>query len=134
VALQKQADQEKRATILQSEGHQQSAINVARVLRRRRCARHRANGKRRSCAPRATARRRSSSPRVAPRHRNRVQGDQGRRSRSDVGRHPPTRALAKFAESKNAKIVVPFESAGLLGAAQTLRSVLAASPTDGNEP
>ncbi len=29
LALQKQADQEKRATILQSEGHQQSAINVA---------------------------------------------------------------------------------------------------------
>ena len=33
-------------------------------------------------------------------------------------------ALAKFAESDNAKIVVPYESAALLGAAQTLRSVL----------
>ena len=43
-------------------------------------------------------------------------------------------ALAKFAESDNAKIVVPFESAGLLGAAQTLRSVLAAAPADGNAP
>ena len=38
-------------------------------------------------------------------------------------------ALAKFAESDNAKIVVPYESAGLLGAAQTLRSVLGAAPT-----
>jgi hypothetical protein len=43
-------------------------------------------------------------------------------------------ALAKFAESDNAKIVVPFESAGLLGAAQTLRSVLAAAPGDGAGP
>ena len=43
-------------------------------------------------------------------------------------------ALAKFAESDNAKIVVPFESAGLLGAAQTLRSVLAATPEDGVRP
>jgi regulator of protease activity HflC (stomatin/prohibitin superfamily) len=32
--------------------------------------------------------------------------------------------LARFADSDNAKIVVPFESAGLLGAAQALRSVL----------
>ena len=42
--------------------------------------------------------------------------------------------LAKFADSDNAKIVVPFESAGLLGAAQTLRSVLAAAPADGEVP
>ena len=42
--------------------------------------------------------------------------------------------LARFADSDNAKIVVPFESAGLLGAAQTLRSVLAAAPTDGDQP
>ena len=32
--------------------------------------------------------------------------------------------LARFAESPNAKIVVPVESAGLLGAAQALRSML----------
>jgi hypothetical protein len=38
-----------------------------------------------------------------------------------------------FADSDNAKIVVPFESAGLLGAAQTLRSVLAAVPGDGDQ-
>jgi len=43
-------------------------------------------------------------------------------------------ALAKFADSDNAKIVVPFESAGLLGAAQTLRTVLAAAPADGEFP
>ena len=38
--------------------------------------------------------------------------------------------LSKFAESDNTKIVVPLESAALLGAAQTLRSVLGAVPAD----
>ena len=37
--------------------------------------------------------------------------------------------LARFADSDNAKIVVPFESAGLMGAAQALRSVLDAAPS-----
>ena len=37
--------------------------------------------------------------------------------------------LAKFADSDNAKIVVPYESAALLGAAQALRSVLGSVPT-----
>ena len=36
--------------------------------------------------------------------------------------------LAKFAESDNTKIVVPFESAALLGAAQALKSVLGGVP------
>ncbi len=39
--------------------------------------------------------------------------------------------LAKFADSDNTKIVVPYESAGLLGAAQALRSVIGAVPADG---
>jgi len=36
--------------------------------------------------------------------------------------------LAKFADSDNAKIVIPYESAGLMGAAQALRSVLDSVP------
>jgi len=32
--------------------------------------------------------------------------------------------LSKFADSDNAKIVVPYETAGLMGAAQVLRNVL----------
>ena len=32
--------------------------------------------------------------------------------------------LSKFAESSNEKIIIPVESAGLLGAAQALRSVM----------
>ncbi len=36
-------------------------------------------------------------------------------------------ALAKSSDSENAKIVVPYESVGLLGAAQTLRAALSES-------
>ena len=42
-------------------------------------------------------------------------------------------ALAKLSDSYNAKIVVPYESVGLLGAAQTLRSVLENAPTEDAE-
>ncbi|MGH7882732.1 MAG: SPFH domain-containing protein, partial [Candidatus Dormibacteraceae bacterium] len=38
-------------------------------------------------------------------------------------------ALGKVAASPNAKLVVPFESAGLMGAAQALRSVINAVPS-----
>ena len=37
--------------------------------------------------------------------------------------------LGKFADSDNTKIVVPFESAGLMGAAQALKGVLAEVPS-----
>ena len=36
--------------------------------------------------------------------------------------------LSKFADSENNTIVVPYESAALMGAAQALRSVLDAVP------
>ena len=38
--------------------------------------------------------------------------------------------LARFADSPNAKIVVPFESVALLGASQALRGVLLSMLTD----
>ena len=67
LALQKQADQEKRAKILQSEGLQQSAINVAEGDAQASVRRRRASGKPPSCAPRATGRPRSSRPRAGRR-------------------------------------------------------------------
>ena len=36
--------------------------------------------------------------------------------------------LSKFADSDNEKIIIPVESAGLLGAAQALRSVIGDAP------
>ena len=38
--------------------------------------------------------------------------------------------LSKFADSANTKVVVPYESAALLGAAQALRTVLNAVPQE----
>ena len=37
--------------------------------------------------------------------------------------------LAKFADSENAKLVVPIESAALMGAAQALRSLMESVPS-----
>lgn len=135
LALEKQADQEKRAKILQSEGQKQSAINVAEgdaqaTVRKadgnRQAAILRAEGSRQAAILEAEGRSQAISTVYAA---------------IKKGEPDPTLvailqldALAKFAESDNAKIVVPFESAGLLGAAQTLRSVLAAAPEDGERP
>ena len=135
LALQKQADQEKRAKILQSEGHQQSAINVAEGAAQ--ASVRAAEGERQAAILRAEGNRQASILEAE----GRAQAIESVYKAIKSANPDPTLVailqldtLAKFAESDNAKIVVPFESAGLLGAAQTLRSVLAASPTDGNQP
>ncbi len=133
LALQKQADQEKRARILQSEGQQTSAINVAegdaqanvrKAQGEREAAILRAEGARQAAILEAEGR----SKAIETVYAAIKQGDPD-----------PTLVailqldtLAKFAASENATIVVPFESAALLGAAQTLRSVIAAAPTNGD--
>ena len=135
LALQKQADQEKRATILQSEGHQQSAINVAEGAAQ--AAVRQAEGERQAAILRAEGNRQAA----ILESEGRAQAIETVYAAIKKGDPDPTLvailqldALAKFADSDNAKIVVPFESAGLLGAAQTLRSVLAAAPADGELP
>ena len=131
LALQKTADQEKRAKILQSEGLQQSAINVAEgdaqaVVRA-------AQGERQAAILRAEGNRQAA-----------ILESEGRAQAiatvyGAIKQQDPNNtlvailqldALAKFAESPNAKIVVPFESAALLGAAQALRSVLGGANGD----
>ena len=85
----------------------------------------------RSCGPRATGRPRSSrrEGRVAG-DRHRLRGDQEGRPRSDAASPScSSTTLGKFADSDNAKIVVPYESVGLLGAAQALRGVLSEVPS-----
>jgi len=130
LALQKQADQEKRARILQSEGQQQYAINVAEGDAQ--AAVRSAQGEREAAILRAEGQRQAA-----------ILESEGRAQAIETvygaikrGEPDPTLvailqldALSKFADSDNAKIVVPFESAALLGAAQTLKSVLAATPT-----
>ena len=135
LALQKQADQEKRAKILQSEGQRQSAINVAEGEAQ--AAVRRAEGARQAAILQAEGARQAA-----------ILESEGRSKAittvyGAIKKEAPDPtliailqldALSKFADSDNAKIVVPYESAGLLGAAQALRSVLGAVSTNGDTP
>jgi regulator of protease activity HflC (stomatin/prohibitin superfamily) len=129
LALQKTADQEKRAKILQSEGNQQAAINIADGAAR--ASIRAAEGEREAAILRAEGNRQAA-----------ILEAEGRAQAiasvySAIHSAAPDQAtiailqldtLSKFADSDNAKIVVPYESAGLLGAAQTLKAVLDGGP------
>jgi regulator of protease activity HflC (stomatin/prohibitin superfamily) len=129
LALQKQADQEKRAKILQSEGLQQSAINVADGNAQ--AAVRSAEGERQAAILRAEGNRQAAILEA----QGRAQAIEGV-YKAIKGAEPDSTlvailqldALARFADSDNTKILVPFESAGLMGAAQALRSVLDGVP------
>jgi regulator of protease activity HflC (stomatin/prohibitin superfamily) len=129
LALQKQADQEKRASILQSEGSQQSQINVAEggaqaTIRA-------AEGEKQAAILRAEGQRQAAILESEGRAQA-IQTVYG----AIMAANPDPRVvailqldtLAKFAESSNTKVLVPYESAGLLGAAQALRSVMESVP------
>jgi hypothetical protein len=89
--------------------------------------------RRRFCESRAAGRPRSSRPKAVRRPSAPCTPPSRRVIQPTLVAILQLDALAMFADSDNAKIVVPFESAGLLGAAQTLRSVLAAVPGDGDQ-
>jgi regulator of protease activity HflC (stomatin/prohibitin superfamily) len=129
MALQKQADQEKRALILQSEGKQQSAVNIADGNRQ--AAIKQAEGERQSAILRAEGNRQAAILEAE----GRAQAIQTVYAAIKQAQPDPTLVailqldtLSKFADSENTKIVIPAESAGLLGAAQALRSVLSDVP------
>jgi regulator of protease activity HflC (stomatin/prohibitin superfamily) len=130
LALQKQADQEKRAKILQSEGLQQSAVNVA-------------DGERQAAIKKAEGDRQAAILRAEGNRQAAILEAEGRSKAIETvygaikaAQPDPTLVailqldtLSKFALSPNTKIVVPAESAALLGAAQVIQSVLAQVPT-----
>ncbi len=129
LALQKQADQEKRAKILQSEGNQQSAINIADGAAK--AAIRSAEGERASAILRAEGNRQAYILEAE----GRAQAIASVYDAIRTANPDPTviailqlETLAKFADSENTKIVVPYESSALMGAAQALRSVLDAVP------
>jgi regulator of protease activity HflC (stomatin/prohibitin superfamily) len=135
LALQKQADQEKRAAILQSEGQQQAAVNIADGQRQ--AAIKQAEGERQAAILRAEGTRQAAILEAEGRAKA-IETVYGaiRRAAPD-----PTLVailqldtLAKFADSEGATIVVPYEAAGLLGAAQALRTVLGSAAQDGSAP
>jgi regulator of protease activity HflC (stomatin/prohibitin superfamily) len=132
LALQKVADQEKRALILKSEGQQQSAVNIA-------------DGQKQAAIKNAEGERQSAILRAEGERQALILEAEGRaqaintvyKAISDANPNPTLVSilqldtLSKFADSENAKIVVPFEAAGLMGAAQALRGVLDSVPTGG---
>lgn len=129
MALQKQADQEKRAAILQSEGSQQSQINVAEGAKQ--AAIKQAEGQKQSAILYAEGQRQAQILEAEGR------GQAISTVYSAIKGGAPTPellavlqldTLGRFAASPNAKVLVPYESAGLLGAAQALRSVLGEVP------
>ena len=129
LALQKQADQEKRAKILQSEGLQQSAVNVADGDRQ--AAVKEAEGQRQAAILRAEGERQA----LILEAEGRAQAIATVYGAIKTAAPDPTLVailqldtLAKFAASPNAKIVIPAESAALLGAVQAIQSVLGQVP------
>jgi regulator of protease activity HflC (stomatin/prohibitin superfamily) len=129
LALQKQADQEKRAKILQSEGLQQSAVNVADGNRQ--AAIKNAEGERQSAILRAEGNRQAAILEAE----GRAQAITTVYGAIKASAPDPTLVailqldtLSKFAASPNTKIVIPAESAALLGAVQAIQSVLAQVP------
>jgi regulator of protease activity HflC (stomatin/prohibitin superfamily) len=128
LALQKQADQEKRARILESEGLQQSAIN-------------RADGDAKAAIRAAEGERESAILRAEGNRQAAILEAEGRAKAiktvytaiTEAAPDPTLVAilqletLGKFADT-GTNTLVPYESAALLGAAQAIRSVLAGAP------
>jgi len=128
--LQKQADQEKRAAILTSEGQQQSQINVA-------------EGQKQAQIKQAEGDRQSQILRAEGQKQAQILEAEGRAqaigfvySAINAGNPNPELiavlqldTMRQFANSPNAKVIVPMEAAGILGAAQALKSVLDEVPS-----
>ena len=128
LALQKTADQEKRAAILQSEGSQQAQVNIADGQRQ--AAVKQAEGEKQAAILRAEGNRQAAILEAE----GRAQAIQTVYGAIRAAAPDPTLVailqldtLSKFADSDGATVVVPYEAAGLLGAAQALRSVLGAA-------
>jgi regulator of protease activity HflC (stomatin/prohibitin superfamily) len=128
LALQKQADQEKRARILESEGLQQSAIN--RADGDAKAAIRAAEGEREAAVLRAEGNRKAAILEAE----GRAKAIETVYSAIAAANPDPTlvailqlETLGKFADT-GTNTLVPYESAALLGAAQAIRSVLAGAP------
>ncbi len=129
MALQKQADQEKRARILESEGQQQSAVNVA-------------DGQRQAAIKEAEGAQQSAILRAEGQRQALILEAEGRAQAitsvyAAIAQQDPSPSLiailqldtlSKFAASENTKLIIPAESAALLGAVQAIKSVMSEVP------
>lgn len=126
MALQKEADQRKRALILQSEGEKQSAINAA-------------EGEKQAAILRAQAQRQAQIEIAEGEKQAQIARAEGQSQAISlvyqaIQQNDPTpevlavlqmQTMQQVATSPNAKLVVPIETAGLIGAAQVLREAFA---------
>lgn len=129
---QKEAEQHKRAAILKSEGDQQAAINSAQG--RKQAAVLEAEGAKQAVILGAEAQRRALEVQAEGEKKARLlrgEGEAAALSAIDGATiNPKTlavlqlRALQDVASSPNAKLVVPYEAAGLVGSAQMLVDTL----------
>ncbi len=129
---QKEAEQHKRAAILKSEGDQQSAVNVAQG--RKQAAVLEAEGQRQATILSAEAKKQAAVLEAEGQKQAmqmRGEGQAAALAAIDETRVKPNtlavmqlRALESVASADNAKVVVPYEAAGLVGAAQVLVDAL----------
>ena len=125
---QKEAEQHKRAAILKSEGEQQAAINSAQGRKQANVLE--AEGQKQASILAAEAQKQVLELRADGEKRAAQLRGEGEAAALDaidkVGINPNTlaimqlRALQAVATSPNAKVVVPYEAAGLVGAASVL--------------
>ena len=129
---QKEAEQHKKAAILKSEGEQQSAINSAGG--RQQAAVLEAQGAKEAAILRAEAEMKVLELQAEGEKKAlllRGEGEAARLTSIDSATINPRtlavlqlRALEGIAASDNAKVVVPYEAAGLMGSAEVLLSTL----------
>jgi regulator of protease activity HflC (stomatin/prohibitin superfamily) len=129
---QKEAEQHKKAAILKSEGEQQSAINSAGG--RKQAAVLEAEGAKQAAILRAEAEMKVLELQAEGEKKAlllRGEGEAGRLTSIDSATINPRtlavlqlRALQEIASADNAKVVVPYEAASLMGAAEVMLSTL----------
>lgn len=139
MSSQKEAEQHKRAAILTAEGQKQAAINEAEG--RKQAAILNAEGGKEALVRQAEGEREAANLRAQGRKMAMVQEAEGRAAavrqvyEAILQSNPTPELLAilqldtlsRLVESDNAKLIVPYESAGLLGASQALKNVLDAA-------
>src|ERR1700677_4539154 len=140
---QKEAEQHKRAAILKSEGEQQAAINSAGG--RQQAAVLEAQGAKEAAILRAEAEMKVLELQAEGEKKAfvlRGEGEAARLTSLDTATINPRtlavlqlRALQEIAASNNAKVVVPYEAASLMGSAEVLLSTLkSAAPGNSSSP
>jgi regulator of protease activity HflC (stomatin/prohibitin superfamily) len=135
---QKEAEQHKKAAILKSEGEQQAAINSAGG--RQQAAVLEAQGAKEAAILRAEAEMKVLELQAEGEKKAfvlRGEGEAARLNSLDTATINPRtlavlqlRALQEIAASNNAKVVVPYEAASLMGSAEVLLSTLRSATPD----